>query len=335
MDFRQVFTDSALKDEFLGKFEDIAHTLPAPGEGGLEGIEGGLLVDDVADSVEAIEEGNWEASDPGLEAIIERFTRPVYLVQDGKFGPPPDDFEDSDFIEQTLQGSRQAIEPVIPSVGRVDLRNHSMQWVGSGWVLAPGVVATNRHVAREFARADGDVFSFRKNFLGNEMRATMDWRHEHQRSAESRFRVKKVLWIEDDDGFDVALLSIADLGEDDEDSPAPIPLLGEEQLENAVGAWVGVIGYPARDSRNDLADQQRIFDGIYNVKRLAPGKITAVRQDGLIEHDATTLGGNSGSAVIDLTSGKAFAIHFGGIEGSENYAVQAPRIAKILADHTG
>ena len=58
-----------------------------------------------------------------------------------------------------------------------------------------------------------------------------------------------------------------------------------------VGDWIAVIGYPAQDSRNSMSDQQRIFDGIYNVKRLAPGRILTLRADGLLTHDATTLGG--------------------------------------------
>ena len=53
--------------------------------------------------------------------------------------------------------------------------------------------------------------------------------------------------------------------------PAPIDLAADVG-ESAIGSWVAVIGYPALDSRNDEADQQRIFDGIYNVKRLAPAR---------------------------------------------------------------
>ena len=38
-----------------------------------------------------------------------------------------------------------------------------------------------------------------------------------------------------------------------------------------------------------------IFRGVYNMKRLSPGWIIGVRPDGkLVEHDCTTLGGNSG-----------------------------------------
>ena len=39
---------------------------------------------------------------PGLEAIIERFTRPVYLVQDSTFVVPPDTFPNSDVIADQL-----------------------------------------------------------------------------------------------------------------------------------------------------------------------------------------------------------------------------------------
>ena len=54
-----------------------------------------------------------------------------------------------------------------------------------------------------------------------------------------------------------------------------------------------------------------------------------------MHHDATTLGGNSGSAVLDLASGKAMALHFGGIQGDRNEAVQAPRMRELLAQHIG
>ena len=38
-------------------------------------------------------------------------------------------------------------------------------------------------------------------------------------------------------------------------------------------------------------------------------------------HDASTLGGNSGSAVIDVESGEVIALHFVGADLRANYAV--------------
>lgn len=71
---------------------------------------------------------------------------------------------------------------------------------------------------------------------------------------------------------------------------------------------------------------KRIFDGVYNCKRLAEGR-------DVVHHDATTLGGNSGSAVIDLDSGKAVALHFGGAAGRSNVAVHAAAVARIVRAH--
>ncbi|MEM8795848.1 MAG: DNA/RNA non-specific endonuclease, partial [Pseudomonadota bacterium] len=45
-------------------------------------------------------------------------------------------------------------------------------------------------------------------------------------------------------------------------------------------------------------------------------------------HDASTLGGNSGSAVIDLETGHVVALHFAGIARRENYAVPASELVR-------
>ena len=277
-------------------------------------------------------EGVYEpGTEPGLEAIIERFTRPVYLVQQSTFAVPPDDFPNSDQIHARLESARPSLEARFPGAGRIDLRNHRLDWVGTGWMVAQDILITNRHVAREFATERDGGFALRQNFGLPAVRASVDWRHEYGQPEESRFRIEEVLWIEPDDSVDVAFLRIGALGEDGEARPTKIELMTREELDAAgVGSWVAVVGYPANDSRNSAADQQRIFDGKYNVKRLAPGQVTAVVGTDLLYHDATTLGGNSGSVLLDLASGKAMALHYGGIEGSRNEAVQAPRVQQVL-----
>ena len=333
LDYRQLFSDPELKREFLDRFDELASSVAA-GHGGLEGLEGGPTADQAADAAASMAEGTWSSGGGGLEAIIRRFTRPVYLVRRSTFASPADGFPDSTEIAQRLEDARAPIEAVVPSAGRIDVRNHRLSWLGTGWMIGPTLAVTNRHVAEEFARAEGEVFAFRKSLGGRVVRAVVDWRREYQQPEESRFRVEQVLWIEPDTSFDVALLRIADRGEDGEAPPQPIDLMSEEELRLAgVGAWVAVIGYPARDSRNDTADQQRIFDGIYDVKRLAPGQLTAITADGLAYHDATTLGGNSGSVVVELGTGKAAALHFGGIEGERNLAVQASVLSRIVREH--
>lgn len=331
MDVRQVFRDPKVRDEFLGRFDELADGARAQG-GGLEGLEGGLDFDAAVDVAEGMAEGVYEpGTQPGLEAIIERFTRPVYLVQQSSFTLPPDDFPNSEEIHSHLTAARAALERRLPSVGRIDVRNHRLDWVGTGWMVADDILVTNRHVAVEFATATDGVFAFRQNPGRPAVRPSVDWRREYDRPEESRFRILEVLWMEPDDSVDVALLRVEETGENGEATPASVELMTRQELDAVgVGAWVAVVGYPAYDSRNNAADQQRIFDGVYNHKRLAPGQLTSLVETELLHHDATTLGGNSGSLIVDLASGKAVGLHFGGIEGVRNEAVQAPRVQQVL-----
>lgn len=333
MDYRQLFSDPELGREFLDRFDELASSVPVE-RGDLEALDGGPTTEEAADAAASMAEGTWASRDGGLEAIIRRFTRPVYLVRRSTFTAPTDGFPSGAAIARRLHAARAPIEAAIRSTGRIDVRNHRLNWLGTGWMVGPTLAVTNRHVAEEFARADRELFVFRQSVGGRVVRAVVDWRREYLQPEESRFRVEQVLRIEPDTSFDVALLRIADRGEDDEAPPPPIDLMSEEELRLAgVGAWIAVIGYPAQDSRNDAGDQQRIFDGIYDVKRLAPGQLTAITTDGLAYHDATTLGGNSGSVLVELSTGKAAALHFGGIEGERNHAVQAPVLSRIISEH--
>jgi S1-C subfamily serine protease len=329
MDVSQVFQDENVRTEFLDRFGELAEHAQSDG---LEGLEDGLDVDTADEVAKGMVEGVYvPGENPGLEAIIERFTRPVYLVQQSSFTKPADSFPNSEEIHAQLAAAKAALEDRIPSVGRIELRNHRLDWVGTGWMVTPDIMITNRHVAAEFARSENGVFAFRENPGRPPVRASVDWRREYGRPEESRFRVEEVLWIEPDASVDVALLRVDRTGEDGEATPALVELMTRAELDDTgIGSWVAVIGYPAHDSRNNAADQQRIFDGVYNYKRLAPGQVTAVVDSDLLHHDATTLGGNSGSLIVDLTSGKAIGLHFGGIEGVRNEAVQAPRVHEVL-----
>jgi endonuclease G len=129
--------------------------------------------------------------------------------------------------------------------------------------------------------------------------------------------------------WDMALLKVDGLP-----NSQALPL-STQKPEDLINEDVVVIGYPARDDRNDLAVQDRIFEGKYFVKRLAPG---VVRERASIQsfenkvnaltHNASTLGGNSGSAVVDVKSGKVIALHFAGVYLVANYAVPMYELAR-------
>lgn len=339
MDYRQLFSYEPLRQEFLDRLDEISD---AAGSGGLEGLDGGLNLALAAEVVEQMVEGQWESTpdSAGLEAIILRFGRPVFLVRGGTVQPQDDGFPESKAIASLMVSARGVLDAVIPSVGRIDLHNHRLDWVGTGWMIEPGLVVTNRHVAWEFAMRSGSGYAFR-SFAGRQTRAVVDWFREHRRPAESRFRVTEVVWIAaDESDLDVALLRVADSGEDGQAPPSAVGLLAQDEILAAaaaaaagIGGWAAVIGYPAYDSRADRGDQQRIFGGIYGCKRVAPGQLTAVEGRQLIYHDATTLGGNSGSLVVDLGTGKAVALHFSGSPGIRNSAVSAAVLADVVREH--
>ena len=91
MGFNELSIDADLREEFLDRFDDLTRMLPPGGAARLEGLEMVELTVDHA--AETLREGTYVPASTGLEAIIERFTRPVYLVQDDQIGPPRDDFD--------------------------------------------------------------------------------------------------------------------------------------------------------------------------------------------------------------------------------------------------
>src|SRR5262249_54700902 len=105
--------------------------------------------------------------------------------------------------------------------------------------------------------------------------------------------------------------------------------------DELVGPNIIVVRYPARDDRSDLELQDRIFGRKYNVKRLQPGVVrprakiqSFENRVNALTHDASTLGGNSGSAIIDVDTGEVLALHFAGEYLKANYAVPMYELAR-------
>jgi endonuclease G, mitochondrial len=110
--------------------------------------------------------------------------------------------------------------------------------------------------------------------------------------------------------------------------PSVLPLADEEAQ---VDQLVAIIGYPAFDSRNDADDQARYFHDLYDVKRLAPGRVMqALSNRTTLRHDCTTLGGNSGSPLIRLEDRKVVGLHFAGLYGVENSAIGASTLRELV-----
>lgn len=284
----------------------------------------------------------------GLEAVIESDgSRPVLFVQDGRIaldGP-----ELSDSLAARWQGAAAmyaaGISRVASAVGGLQIPAMDKRRIGTAFAIAPGLVLTNRHVLEALARNVGGAWQWKFD-------AEVDFIGEHDRPGENRFRLAEVALAGPNPingSINFANLDVAVLRVEGDLSRFPSPLSFETVLDRVkVGAGapppVYVVGFPARpaDAPGSPADgvpgvgheYQEVLEKLYGnrgfgSKRWAPGLVEAgagqLAGDArrwVMSHDASTLGGNSGSCVVDFANNgeRVVGLHFGGRPRVENYA---------------
>lgn len=256
------------------------------------------------------------------ETIVLRTGRPVLAIRENQVDVQIDD-PDSEVWRERLTAAKARLAMPIRSVGRIEVQGHpTFSWLGTGWLVRPDILVTNRHVAAEFTRRNGHGFQFRTGANQRPMTANVDFLEELGSMASRTFGLVKVLYVAEDDGPDLAFFRMAG------DGLAPPIVLSERRARE--DDMVAVIGYPARDSRIPEQDlMSKLFHDVYDKKRLAPGQVTGAR-DNVLLHDCSTLGGNSGSVVLDLGTGTAVALHFAGRFLEANYAVASDVVAERL-----
>ena len=256
----------------------------------------------------------------GLEAIVLPRNRPVALVR----GDSYDDL-DGPWVSLNDDVIKRRIASLLPLIGRVEVPSSPiLPYAGTGFVVGQGLIATNRHVAQLFSQGRGLTIRYRAGDAAIDFKRQID-APDDDRTAYLSVRAVEMIHPY----WDMALLRVDDLPTD------RMLRLSLKSPEELVDHNVVVIGYPARDERNDVALQDRIFNRTYNVKRLQPGVIRARAKIQSFEntvnaltHDASTLGGNSGSAVIEVESGEVVALHFAGEYLKANYAVPMHELAR-------
>lgn len=254
--------------------------------------------------------------------VIGNGLRPAIDIEKDTFDPLPALWDD-------INGVRSNMMPLIRSVGRLNVAGHpKISFAGTAFVCGRDLLLTNRHVAEEFmsAATGSSDLCFK---LG--MSADVDTKEEVD-SADTRLLKctgEGVVSTE----WDVALLRVEGLPAGIE--PIPLSSTAPHSFSDRTAATVG---YPGFDEAENLIEQMLIFRGIFNKKRLLPGKFTdifAVQSYGqsvkALAHDCTTLGGCSGSIVIDVATLKVFGVHFGGESGVRNYCVPTWKLPEIPA----
>jgi V8-like Glu-specific endopeptidase len=239
--------------------------------------------------------------------------------------------EEAQELVNDVDARKDVLQPIMPLIGRIDVQNFpGLTFVGTGWFIAEDILVTNRHVASLIAKPDGRKFVFSRGVAGNVIVPSVCTAHEFDDLAPDKgriFDVKEVLYIERDNGpNDIAFIRV---NRRTDGARQGFITIAESDVKAEVP--VLVVGYPARAPRSVIPDQalmKELYRDRYDVKRAAPG-FTMSEERLTTRHDCTTLGGNSGSVVLDLKTGKAVGLHFAGLYQESNYAVRA----SVLTDY--
>jgi endonuclease G len=287
------------------------------------GLEGVGIAEDGNEATHAFQELAMHR-EPGpvqlatMEAIIDELFRPAIDIQDGTYSTQHDAW-----LHLNKAPVKKRLERIFKSIGRVELPGHpKLPFGGTGFVVGVDLLMTNRHVAELFATGLG---SRELRFLPSG-RAAVDFVREWQRPAGQMLQVSSVVMIHP--YWDMALLRVSGLTPEQ----APLPLAVQPRANNHE---IALVGYPAYDNRNPADVQNELFSQRFGFKRLLPGMLHGIVRVASFSkivpglgHDCSSLGGASGSPMVDLSNGDIVGLHFGGRYHDINYSVPSAALAR-------
>ncbi len=286
----------------------------------------------------------------GLEAVIlTNGERPSLFVRDGFVDLKAPDVGD---WNSDLDHFQKAIRKVTASVGRIDVPVKPW-FAGTCFAIAEGLVMTNRHVLEEIAKEE----VLGKWTLNWPEATTVDFVAEDGATAATKFKITGVAFAGPDpilrnvdfSHLDMAILRV-DPASDESAFPKPV-IFETDAAQPKARRDVYVVGFAGQPRTwhfggippvgHEAADViASLFNSKFGVKRLAPGIIKTapgeVQKDvkqWICAHDASTLGGNSGSCVVDLgVDGlRIMALHFAGANREQNWAHAVSRLHDQLS----
>ena len=278
-----------------------------------------------------------------MEALVRSDgTRPACLIKSGRLLAPEALGELGDFYR--LDPTR--FDASFAATGRI---SDGRRFFGGGCLVRLKVegqieeaVLTARHVMQDIAinsKASDLIQTAQIDFNG-EVGAVQSNRHQ---------LIEVIAWgpdrIEPDSAPDAWDFALVRLGKQLDQSAPPTPAqIGLEAYLVETNRPVAVVSFPGQPplKPSELLPGtiwHRLFEGLWNVKRLSPARLMARQTTGpyqnlasrVVLHDATTTGGSSGGALLAIGSGQVAGIHVGGRNATANVAMTLASIA----DHYG
>ncbi|WP_158597998.1 AAA family ATPase [Noviherbaspirillum saxi] len=254
-----------------------------------------------------------------LETIVRvDGSRPSFLVRKGEV-----DRKSSPLGSwgNTLDASESLLTDAFSCVGRIDDPAAEQGFQGTGFLVAENLIVTNRHVLQMIAARDAHGvwqispqvrIDFGHEFRGNEsvtpraLKSVVFARPEAIASAAPIDHAK----------LDLVLIELAPAATADRPRTVLSVDIARDWAQPMLTTFVvGYAGNPGFDAFTPTLLEQ-LFKSTFGFKRVAPGLTMASQasvQPWTFAHDATTLGGNSGSVV--LVAGRetiAAGLHYGG-----------------------
>lgn len=207
---------------------------------------------------------------------------------------------------------RERVRPFLYSIGRIE-RVSDKQTIGTGFMVGPNLLATNRHVLDDLSHG---AYALQKGqaevFFKSEWNVVPD---------EPPVPITGVAAFSTT--ADISLLQL-----EERDSLKGRSPLRTASVPAQASLSVAAIGYPSEDPRSPMFTGT-IFGKRWNVKRVAPGEITSLAPK-TIFHDCSTLGGNSGSPVVSMESCEVVGLHREGHYMYYNEAADALALTEFL-----
>lgn len=247
-----------------------------------------------------------------LEIVI-RLLRPVILSRNCSLGDLPDSAGQNLYpqeLRDLWSDFRTRVQPMVCSVGRIETA--AGQHKGTGFLVADGLLATNRHVLGALT-------------FGADVLAPGAARVVFRQEADLTNRLEDLVSIEGVGAIhpklDMVLLRVA---KSSRPAIAFAPVLAREATR------VVTIGYPAEDRHNNPLFLAGVFQGTYGVKRAALGEVLDGTESPSLYHDCSTTQGNSGSPVFALDSALVVGIHRAGFFMYRNEAIDVQELRRFV-----